>query len=51
MITYDELTKDVCRISNVMKKYGVQKGDVVTLYMPMTPELAMVMLACARIGI
>ncbi len=49
-ITYSELTKEVCRIANVMKKIGVQKGDVVTLYMPMTPQLAMVMLACARIG-
>ena len=49
-ITYSELLRDVCRIANVMKSHGVRKGDVVTIYMPMVPELAMVMLACARIG-
>ena len=49
-ITYAQLLRDVCRIANVMKDHGVQKGDVVTLYMPMVPELALVMLACARIG-
>lgn len=49
-ITYGELSKQVSRIANVMKAMGVKKGDVVTLYMPMIPELAMTMLACARIG-
>ena len=49
-ITYAELARDVCRIANMMKGAGVTKGDVVTLYMPMIPELAMTMLACARIG-
>lgn len=49
-ITYRELQLDVCRIANALKASGVQKGDVVTLYMPMVPELAMTMLACARIG-
>jgi acetyl-CoA synthetase len=49
-ITYKELCAQICRIANVMKKYGIRKGDVVTIYMPMIPELAVVMLACARIG-
>lgn len=49
-ITYAELLKEVSRIANVMKMMGVVKGDVVTIYMPMIPELMMVMLACARIG-
>ena len=49
-ITYRELQLEVCRIANALKASGVQKGDVVTLYMPMVPELAMTMLACARIG-
>eukprot|EP00970_Alexandrium_tamarense_P000521 scaffold67_cov192-Alexandrium_tamarense.AAC.7 len=49
-ITYRELQLSVCRIANALKSQGVQKGDVVTLYMPMVPELAMTMLACARIG-
>ena len=49
-ITYSELQRGVCRIANVMKTRGVKKGDVVTIYMPMIPELAMVMLACCRIG-
>lgn len=49
-ITYGELLKEVCRIANVLKMKGVRKGDVVTIYMPMIPEIAMVMLACARIG-
>jgi acetyl-CoA synthetase len=49
-ITFSQLRKDVCRIANVMKSYGVKKGDCVTIYMPMVPELAMTMLACARIG-
>jgi acetyl-CoA synthetase len=49
-ITYGELAIQVSKIANVMKSYGVKKGDVVTIYMPMIPELPMVMLACARIG-
>ncbi|KAL7530592.1 hypothetical protein ACHAXR_003580 [Thalassiosira sp. AJA248-18] len=49
-ISYHELQLSVCRIANALKASGVQKGDVVTVYMPMVPELAMVMLACARIG-
>ena len=49
-ITYQELHDEVCRFSNVLKKLGVVKGDRVTLYMPMIPEAAYAMLACARIG-
>jgi len=49
-ITYKQLLHEVCRIANVMKRNGVKKGDVVTVYMPMMPELIYVMLACARIG-
>ncbi|MCY1315197.1 Acetyl-coenzyme A synthetase [compost metagenome] len=49
-ITYFELYVHVCRMANVMKKYGVKKGDRVTIYMPMIPEAAYAMLACARIG-
>ena len=49
-ITYNELYEQVCRLSNVMKANGVKKGDRVTLYMPMIPEAAYAMLACARIG-
>lgn len=49
-ITFAELSREVSRIANVLKAKGVKKGDVVTLYMPMIPELAMTMLACARIG-
>jgi len=48
--TYRELHERVCQIANVMKKHGVQKGDRVCLYMPMIPELAFSVLACARIG-
>jgi acetyl-CoA synthetase len=49
-ISYYELSLQVNRIANLMKHVGVRKGDVVTLYMPMIPELAMAMLACTRIG-
>ncbi len=49
-ITYKELHEQVCRLSNAMKAEGVKKGDRVTLYMPMVPEAAYAMLACARIG-
>ncbi len=49
-ITYRELKHMVCRIANVLLAHGVTKGDRVALYMPMIPELAATMLACARIG-
>ncbi|MBI28980.1 MAG: Acetyl-coenzyme A synthetase [Alphaproteobacteria bacterium MarineAlpha5_Bin11] len=49
-ITYSELYKNVCRTANGLKKLGVKKGDRVTIYLTMIPELAYVMLACARIG-
>jgi acetyl-CoA synthetase len=49
-ITYGQLHQDVCRMANSLKKLGVAKGDRVTIYMPMIPEAAMAMLACARIG-
>ena len=49
-ITYNELHELVCRLSNVLKANGVKKGDRVTIYMPMIPEAAYAMLACARIG-
>jgi len=49
-ITYRELHAEVCRFANVLKAQGVQKGHRVTIYMPMIPEAAMAMLACARIG-
>ncbi|MFC7065979.1 acetate--CoA ligase [Brucella rhizosphaerae] len=49
-ITYRELYENVCRLSNVLKKHGVKKGDRVTIYLPMIPEAAYAMLACARIG-
>ena len=49
-ITYAQLFNHVCRFANVLKSLGVQKGDRVTLYMPMIPEAAYAMLACARIG-
>jgi acetyl-CoA synthetase len=44
-LTYDEVLRKVCQISNAMIRMGVQKGDIVTIYMPMIPELAMTMLA------
>ncbi len=49
-LTYSELLSEVCKFSNVLKKHGVKKGDRVSIYMPMIPELAVAMLACARIG-
>ncbi len=49
-ITYQELHDEVCKIGNALKQRGVQKGDRVTIYMPMVPEAAYAMLACARIG-
>ena len=49
-ITYKELLNNVCKTANALKKVGVKKGDRVTIYLTMIPELAYVMLACARIG-
>ncbi len=49
-ITYRELHREVCRFANVLKAQGVKKGDRVTIYLAMIPELAFAMLACARIG-
>ena len=49
-ITYRELHEEVCKFSNVLKSQGVKKGDRVTIYMPMIPEAAVAILACARIG-
>ncbi len=49
-ITYRELYEEVCRFANVLKANGVKRGDRVTVYLPMIPELAVTMLACARIG-
>jgi acetyl-CoA synthetase len=49
-LTYDQLHREVCRFANVLRRLGVQRGDRVTIYMPMIPELAIAMLACARIG-
>jgi acetyl-CoA synthetase len=49
-ITYEQLHDRVCRFANVLKNHGVKKGDTVTIYLPMIPEAAYAMLACARIG-
>jgi acetyl-CoA synthetase len=49
-LTYQELHREIGKFANVLKSLGVKKGDRVTLYMPMVPELAIAMLACARIG-
>ena len=49
-ITYAELHERVCRFANVLKRIGAKKGDRITIYMPMIPEAAIAMLACARIG-
>jgi acetyl-CoA synthetase len=50
VLTYQDLHREVCKFANCLKKLGVETGDRVTLYMPMIPELAIAMLACARIG-
>ena len=50
VLRYQDLHREVCKFANVLKKLGVQTGDRVTIYMPMVPELAIAMLACARIG-
>ena len=49
-ITYAELHEEVCKFANVLKAEGAKKGDRITIYMPMIPEAAVAMLACARIG-
>ncbi len=49
-ITYNELHDRVCRFGNVLKKQGIERGDRVCIYMPMIPDLAVALLACARIG-
>jgi acetyl-CoA synthetase len=49
-LTYEQLHQEVCKFSNVLKSQGVAAGDVVSIYLPMVPELAIAMLACARIG-
>ncbi|MFW0860174.1 MAG: acetate--CoA ligase [Dehalococcoidia bacterium] len=49
-LTYQELHREVCKFANVLKSRGIKKGDRVAIYMPMVPELAVVMLACTRIG-
>ena len=49
-VTYAELHREVCRFANVLKAQGVEKGDRVTVYLPMIPEAAFALLACARIG-
>ncbi len=49
-LTYNNLFKEVCKFANVLKTQGVQKGDRVAIYLPMIPEAAVAMLACARVG-
>ena len=49
-ITYKELHDEVCRMANILRTRNVKKGDRVTIYLPMIPEAAYAMLACARIG-
>ena len=49
-LTYRQLHEEVCKFANALKGLGVGQGDVVSIYMPMTPELAIAMLACVRIG-
>ncbi len=49
--TYLQLHREVCKFANVMKKYGLKKGDRAVIYMPMVPELAIACLACTRIGV
>ena len=49
-LTYAELHTEVCKFANVLKQLGIEPGDRVSIYMPMVPELAIAMLACARVG-
>jgi acetyl-CoA synthetase len=50
ILTYDQLHREVCQFANALKQLGIGKGDRVAIYMPMIPEAAIAMLACARIG-
>ncbi len=50
-VTYRELQREVCRMANVLRHHGLRKGDRVAIYMPMIPEAAYAMLACARLGL
>ncbi len=50
VFTYQLLHREVCKFANVLKNLGIRRGDVVSIYMPMVPELAIAMLACVRIG-
>ncbi|HLD76266.1 MAG TPA: AMP-binding protein, partial [Candidatus Norongarragalinales archaeon] len=50
-LTFQQLHREVCRFANVLKSHGLKSGDVACLYLPMVPELAIAMLACARIGV
>ena len=50
ILTYEQLHQEVCKFANVLKSLGVKKGDRVSIYLPMIPELPIAMLACARIG-
>jgi len=49
-LTYNDVHREVCKFANVLKRHNVKKGDRVTIYLPMVPELPIAMLACARIG-
>ncbi|KAI5481396.1 hypothetical protein MNV49_004152 [Pseudohyphozyma bogoriensis] len=49
-LTYQQLLQEVCRTANILKSYGVKKGDTVAIYLPMVPEAAIAFLACARLG-
>lgn len=51
IFTYQDLHREVCKFANVLKSKGIKKGDRVAIYLPMIPELAIAMLACARIGV
>ena len=51
ILTYQQLFREVCRFANVLKRNGIKKGDRVIIYLPMIPEAAIAMLACARLGI
>src|SRR5205807_4401991 len=49
-VTYADLLRDVKKLANALKDHGIEKGDVVGIYLPMIPEVVVAMLACARIG-
>jgi acetyl-CoA synthetase len=49
-LTYADLLAQTCKAANMLKSFGVRKGDTVAIYMPMVPEAVIAMLACARIG-